>query len=95
MVVGILRMTLAVPESEWSDTKKSVVKKLITRTRAQFNVAVAEVEDADVAEHAVMGIVAVGNDHCVVNSVLDKVVTFVEELYLAEIEDYSVELMHV
>ena len=95
MVVGVCRITLAIPESEWADTKRSVVKKIITRTRAQFNICMAEVDDQDSLETAVLGFAAIGNDHCVVNAVIDKAVAFIEESYLAEVEDYSVEMIHM
>ncbi|HNU68712.1 MAG TPA: DUF503 domain-containing protein [Myxococcota bacterium] len=95
MVVGVCRITVAIPESEWADTKRSVVKKIIGRTRASFNVCLAELVDEDVPGTAVLAMAAVGSDHCVVNSVIDKAVTFIQELYLAEIEDYSVELIHL
>jgi uncharacterized protein YlxP (DUF503 family) len=95
MVIGVCRITVAIPESDWADTKRSVVKKIITRTRAQFNICMSEVDEADNPESAVLGFAAIGNDHCVVNAVIDRAVTFIEELYLAEVEDYSVEMIHM
>lgn len=95
MVIGVCRITLAVPESDWADSKRSVVKKVIARTRAQFNIAIAEVDDLDSPESAVIGLVAVGNDHCVVNAVIDKAVKFIEDSCIAEVDDYSVEMIHV
>ncbi len=95
MVVGVCRITLSIPESEWGDAKRSVVKKVIARTRQQFNICMAEVDELDSPETAVLGFAAIGNDHCVVNAVIDKAVTFIEESYLAEVDDYSVEMIHV
>ena len=95
MVVGVCRMTLAIPENADSKGKRSVVKRVIARTRQQFNIAMAEVEDADVVQFAVLGFCVVGNDHRFVNSVIDKVISFVDELYLAEIEDHTIEILHL
>jgi uncharacterized protein YlxP (DUF503 family) len=95
MVVGVCRLTLAIPETGSLKGKRSVVKKVIGRVRTQFHVAIAEVEDNDLWESAVLGIAVVANDHRFVNSVLDKVVKFVEETRLADVEDYTHEILHV
>ena len=95
MVVGICRIRLAIPENASLKWKRSVVRRIVSRIRQTFHVAVAEVEDMDAWETAVLGVVAVGNDHRVINSVLDKVVAFVQELYLAEVEDHTIEIQHL
>src|SRR4051812_39411420 len=72
MVVGILRLTLYVPGAASLKDKRQVLRKVIDRLRARFNVSVAEVGDNDVWQRAVVGICAVSNDHSFVNEVLDK-----------------------
>ena len=95
MVVGVCRLTLAIPESADLKGKRIVVKRIINRVRSEFNVAMAEVEDQDIWGSAVLGFAVVANDHRFVNSVIDKVVLFIQELYLAEIEDYTHEILHL
>ncbi len=95
MVVGVCRVRLAIPEGASLKGKRSVVRRVIARVRAEFNVAVAEVEDMDDHDHAVVGFAVVGNDHRVVNSVIDRVVNHIEGLFLADIEDHSYEILHV
>src|SRR3954454_7459713 len=72
MVVGILRLTLYVPGAASLKDKRQVLRKVVDRLRARFNVSVAEVGDNDVWQRAVIGICAVANDHSFVNEVLDK-----------------------
>lgn len=72
MVVGILRLTLYVPGASSLKDKRQVLRKVIDRLRARFNVSVAEVADNDIWQRAVVGIAAVSNDHSFVNEVLDK-----------------------
>lgn len=91
MVVGVLELALAVPAFTLKE-KRSVVKRVINRTRQKFNVAVAEVEELDNPGAAVLGIVAVGNDRRHINSVLDHVANHVDRMELAEIVDQSIEL---
>ena len=72
MVVGILRLTLYVPGASSLKDKRQVLRKVIDRLRARFNVSVAEVGDNDIWQRAVVGIAAIANDHSFVNEVLDK-----------------------
>jgi len=95
MVVGVCRLTLAIPETGSLKGKRSILRRITGRVRREFNVAVAEVEEMDSWDSAVLGIAVVANDHRFVNSVLDKVVQFVEEMHLADVEDYTHEIQHL
>ena len=72
MVVGVLRLTLYIHGAASLKDKRQVLRKVIDRLRARFNVSVAEVGDNDIWQRAVVGITAVSNDHSFVNEVLDK-----------------------
>ena len=87
MVVGVMELTLALYDNDSLKDKRSVVKRVIHRTRATFNVAMAEVEDLDFTDRAVIGVVAVGNDSRYVQGLLEKVEHFVERLALADVLD--------
>lgn len=94
MVVGVCRIRLAIPENASLKGKRKVVKRIISRVRSTFNAAMAEVEDNDFHNTAVLGLVVVGNDHRFINSTLDKVLHFIEELYLADVEEQTYEIIH-
>jgi uncharacterized protein YlxP (DUF503 family) len=72
MVVGVLRLTLYVHGASSLKDKRQVLRKVVDRLRARFNVSVAEVGDHDLWQRAVVGITAVANDKSFVNEVLDK-----------------------
>src|SRR5256885_13268041 len=74
MVVGVLRLTLYIHGAASLKDKRQVLRKVVDRLRARFNVAVAEVGEQDIWQTAVIGVCAVANDHSFVNEVLDKVV---------------------
>jgi uncharacterized protein YlxP (DUF503 family) len=93
MVVGVLELALAIPAITLKE-KRSVVKRVVHRTRVKFNVAVAEVDELDNASAAVLGVVAVGNDRRHINSVLDHIVNFVDDLGLCELMDQTLTLEH-
>ena len=73
--------------------KRSIVKKILGRVKSRFNVAAAEVDYMDVHDRARLGFASVGLDRDVVRNVLERVVDFVEDQYLAEVveEDFEVE----
>lgn len=87
MVVGIMELNLALVDNGSLKDKRSVVKRIIHRTRNTFNVSAAEVEDQDLTDRATIGIAAVGSDARHIQSLLDKVEGFVDRLGLAELLD--------
>ena len=91
MVVGVLELTLAVPAASLKE-KRGVVKRIVGRTRNKFNVSAAEVDELDNPGAAVLGIITVANDRKFINSVLNKIINFIDDLYLAEIIDQHMEI---
>jgi len=94
MVIGVCRVSLAIPENASIKDKRSVVRRIISRVRKTFNVAIAEVEDMDDWYTATLGFAVVSNDSRVANSVADKIIAFIQGLFLAEIEHYDFEIIH-
>jgi uncharacterized protein YlxP (DUF503 family) len=78
VTVGIARLTLFIPDSHSLKEKRMVVRRVKDRTRQKFNVAIAEVEENDVWQRAVLGLAVVGNEVRFVESQLDEVVRFVQ-----------------
>ena len=91
MHVGICKVFLTIPESHSLKQKRRVVKSIIDRVKHRFNIAIAEVEALDAHQRAVLGVVSVSNDLRHLNSVLSKVVNFIEGNGLAELTDYEIE----
>jgi uncharacterized protein len=77
VTVGIARLTLFIPQSHSLKEKRMVLRRVKDRTRNKFNAAVAEVEENDVWQRAVIGIAVVGNERRFVDSALDEIVRFV------------------
>jgi len=83
--VGVLRLTLHLPEPGSLKSKRHLVRSAVDRVRARFNVAVAEVADNDLWQRSVLGVAAVGNDRALVNETLDKVADFVASMHGGQI----------
>lgn len=77
MIVGVCRIGLSLPGNASLKGKRAVVRKIVERVRARFQVAAAEVEDMDVHQRATLGFACVSNDSRHAESVLAKVREFV------------------
>lgn len=94
MVVGVGRIHLLLHDNHSLKGKRQVVKKTIERVRSRFAVAITEVGDQDLWQSIRLGLAVVGADGRVVQSVMDRVLNFIEELQLSEIVDVETELLH-
>ena len=83
------------PECHSLKEKRQIVKSLVTRTRNQFNVAMAEVADNDRWQIAQLGIVCVSNNSRHVDEILAHVRQYIEDIRpdLA-ITDVETDIMH-
>jgi uncharacterized protein YlxP (DUF503 family) len=81
MFVGVLRLTLHLPDPGSLKSKRHLLRSAIDRVKARFNVSIAEVGDNDLWQRSVVGVAAVGNDHAFVNETLDKVADFVGTMH--------------
>lgn len=79
MVVGTLRIVLQIPSARSLKEKRQVVRRVVDRVRARFNVSIAEVADNDRWQTATLGVAVVSNSRPFVNEVLDKVLRAVDE----------------
>jgi uncharacterized protein len=77
VTVGIARLTLFLGDSQSLKDKRMVLRRVKDRLRQKFNVAVAEVEDNDLWQRAVLGLAVVGNERRFVEASLDEVIRFV------------------
>ncbi len=72
-----------------------MVKAIIHRTQKAFNVSMAEVDSNDLHQRAEIGFSLVGNDRRRINSKIDKLFEFAENLQLAEIIDTDMEIINI
>lgn len=94
MVVGVLKLTIFLPENHSLKGKRGVIKKIKARVANTFNVSIAECDDQDLWQRAVLGICQIGSDAAYVDGALRQVVRFIEDLQVAELGEESFELLH-
>ena len=93
MFVGILQADLHVDQARSLKDKRRVVKSILDRLRASFNVSAAEVEDLDKHQRAGLGFAAVSNDADYVRGLLQKVVDHLRRHPTARLIDHQLEII--
>jgi len=93
MIIGILKVALYLPGSSSLKGKRMILKSLKDRTRKAFNVSISELDDHDKWQSSIIGIAAIGPDKRTINSLLDKVVNFIERIRDAEISSHEIEVI--
>jgi uncharacterized protein YlxP (DUF503 family) len=91
----VCRITFSIPGNDSLKGKRRVVRRIVDRTRNQFNTAVAEVGALDQHRRAQIGFAVVSNDSRHANSMLDNIGAFVSHLTEAVVVGRDVELMHL
>jgi uncharacterized protein YlxP (DUF503 family) len=92
--IGACVITLRLHASNSLKDKRQVVRSLSDRLRRQFNVAVAEVEDQDQWQSAVLGLAVVSNDVAHATRMLERILEVIEETRLdAELVDRQIDVM--
>ncbi len=89
MVVGLLQVELTIPSADSLKAKRIVLRSVKDRIRKNFNVSIAEVDDNDRWQSAVLAVALVSNDKRFANQVLSKVVDFIESSRDLVVDDYQ------
>lgn len=93
MTLGTVVIDLHLPDCRSLKEKRSVLRRLISRLRKDFNVSVAEVDKQDLHQSARLGVALVCNDRAFANTILSKLVDSVERESACYLQDYSLEFL--
>jgi len=85
MWVGALRLEFFLSRTRSLKDKRQALQQIRDRVLSRYDVAAAEVGDADDMRQLVMGFSTVGNDQGVVRAALEAVAAYVDSLYVAPI----------
>ena len=96
MVIGILTLTLHLPNSGSLKSKRQVVSGLLRRVQQQFRVAAAEIGERNRWQLAQLGIACVSAESAHADEVLAHVLSFVERTAVeAQVTDVATELIRL
>ena len=94
MHVGVCIIDLRLPGNGSLKGKRRVVKSIVSRVTREFNVSVAEVEDQDLWQRAVLGVACVSSSASYAHGQLERVVQWIEDhRFDVELLDYQIELL--
>ncbi|MCU0696878.1 MAG: DUF503 domain-containing protein [Myxococcaceae bacterium] len=93
MFVCVARVTIDIPAAGSLKGKRQVLRRVTDRVKAKFNVAVAEVEDNDVYTRGVIALAVVGNERRHVNEMMDKILQYIEDMYVAPVAHRELEIL--
>jgi uncharacterized protein len=93
VVVGLCTIELFIAGSQSLKDKRQVLLSLKDRLRQKFNLSVAEINDQDLWQKAVLAFACVANDGRHVNQVLDQALNLIKNNPAVEILQSRVELL--
>jgi len=78
MIIGTAIITIYAPWAHSLKEKRSEVKSLCAKVRTIFNVSIAEVDEQDTHQKIVLGIACAAGCTALADSIIDKVLNFIE-----------------
>jgi len=95
LVIGILTLKLYLGEANSLKEKRRVLKSLLDKLKARFNISVAEVDAQDAWRFSTIGIALVSNDGAYTEHTLTAVINFIEKLGRVEITEVQSEKIYL
>ncbi len=92
MFIGTVKITLYAPWIHSLKEKRMIVKSLCAKLRNQFNISVVEMEEQDVHQTMVLGVACITQTASLADSVIEKVIQFLEENTEAQLTKIEKEL---
>jgi uncharacterized protein len=93
MLVGLYQIELFLPDSGSLKSKRFVLKSLKDKIRSRFNVSVAEVENNELWQRAVLGVAMVCNERKFIDQVMAQIFNLVSQEDQVEITNQQLEII--
>jgi uncharacterized protein YlxP (DUF503 family) len=93
MFVCVARLRLDIPAAASLKDKRQVVRRVTDRIQARFNTAIAEVDEQDTWQRATLALAVVSAEKRHAQEQMDKIIHFVEEMYVAPLISRETELL--
>lgn len=93
MLIGSCEIELIIYESNSLKEKRHVLKSIIERIKSRFNVSIAEIDNNELWNKAVIGVAVVSNSKALCESSILKVIDFIDNDERVEIINYFMEVL--
>ena len=95
MYVGLAKLSMWFDGSSELKYKKSVVQKIKSRLKANFNLSIAQVDkDPEEGDFVTLGFAVVGHSSAIVDNQLTSAINFLESLSLARVKEEKREIIY-
>ena len=91
--VGVLKIDFHISESSSLKEKRSVLRHIRDKIRANFNVSISEVDNHDKWKLATFAVASVSNDKRYIDATLNKIKNFFEKNRKIVVIDYQIEII--
>lgn len=92
MVIGLCIVELLIGEAGSLKDKRRILKSMMDRVKAHYNVSIAEIDNHDIWQRSTVAFACVANERKHTFQVLNSVVKFFEKQGEYEILDYWIEM---
>ena len=93
VILGLCTIELFIADSQSLKDKRKVLLSLKDKLQQKFNLSVAEVDEQDMWQKAVLALACVANDSRHVNQVLDQALNLIRSNPAVEVVQSRVELL--
>jgi hypothetical protein len=93
MTIGILNLTLYMPESHSLKAKRQILHSLKANLKNSFNIAVTQIDQEDKWQKAQLALVGVEKNRDKMNSILSRILNFIESFHQVQLVDHQIELL--
>lgn len=93
MIVCVSRIDLHLPNGASLKDKRQVIKSLKDRIKHRFNVSIAEIENQDLWQKAVLGVACVGNEQFHARQIVEQVIRMVRGTPAVEVLHCDIEVI--
>lgn len=92
MIIGVATVKLYAPWVHSLKEKRMVVKSVVSKVQNRFNVSISEIEAQDIHQTIILGVACVADTVKMADSVINTVITFIEDHTEAEILEIQREI---
>lgn len=93
MIIGMCKLKLYAPWVHSLKEKRMIVRSLLGKVRSKFSISIAEVEAMDVHQTVIIGLSIVTNEAKAAGTVIDQIISYIEEHTEAELLDIEREII--
>ncbi len=93
MIVGTCQIELIIFEADSLKEKRHVIKSIIERIKARFNISIAEIDYHELWNRSMIGMAVVSNNKALCESSLAKAINFIDNDERVEIINHYTEVI--